>query len=164
MVTVKCARKTLGTALKGSRVRIPSPMVSFRGIHVSSYALLALGNFKNAGWNVLFCRTASRVVINWWTKYAIFLNPQNPIPLPHNVASHHIPPLVSSIATGMSYSYDKYLFPLINSQRSFRSVVVITLASHARGPGFETQRKQSFILKNIYTCICGIAISCNRYH
>ena len=28
---------------------------------------------------------------------------------------------------------------------SFRSVVVITLASHARGPGFETQRKQLFI-------------------
>ena len=26
----------------------------------------------------------------------------------------------------------------------FRSVVVITLASHARGPGFETQRKQLF--------------------
>ena len=27
---------------------------------------------------------------------------------------------------------------------SFRSVVVITLASHARGPGFETQRKHVF--------------------
>ena len=30
------------------------------------------------------------------------------------------------------------------SQVGFRSVVVITLASHARGPGFETQRKQLF--------------------
>ena len=29
-----------------------------------------------------------------------------------------------------------------DSVSSFRSVVVITLASHARGPGFETQRKQ----------------------
>ena len=29
-------------------------------------------------------------------------------------------------------------------QVSFRSVVVITLASHARGPGFETQRKHIF--------------------
>ena len=35
--------------------------------------------------------------------------------------------------------------PWIDSCRvSFRSVVVITLASHARGPGFETQRKHSF--------------------
>ena len=30
---------------------------------------------------------------------------------------------------------------------SFRSVVVITLASHARGPGFETQRKQPLVAR-----------------
>ena len=33
---------------------------------------------------------------------------------------------------------------LMQCQSGFRSVVVITLASHARGPGFETQRKQLF--------------------
>ena len=35
-------------------------------------------------------------------------------------------------------------FSALFSQVGFRSVVVITLASHARGPGFETQRKQLF--------------------
>ena len=39
---------------------------------------------------------------------------------------------------------DKPFFKSLLRQVSFRSVVVITLASHARGPGFETQRKQGF--------------------
>ena len=36
-------------------------------------------------------------------------------------------------------------------QVSFRSVVVITLASHARGPGFETQRKHWFFMWTLDT-------------
>ena len=39
----------------------------------------------------------------------------------------------------------KTLLKSLLRQVGFRSVVVITLASHARGPGFETQRKQGFI-------------------
>ena len=39
----------------------------------------------------------------------------------------------------------KALLKSLLRQVGFRSVVVITLASHARGPGFETQRKQGFI-------------------
>ena len=38
------------------------------------------------------------------------------------------------------------------SQVGFRSVVVITLASHARGPGFETQRKQLFCPWKPFLC------------
>lgn len=43
----------------------------------------------------------------------------------------------------------KTLLKSLPCQVGFRSVVVITLASHARGPGFETQRKQGFSRQSI---------------
>ena len=38
--------------------------------------------------------------------------------------------------------------PQVDQATCFRSVVVITLASHARGPGFEPQRKHV-----LFSCI-----------
>ena len=55
------------------------------------------------------------------------------------LVSHHS---ISSVSYGMLSLYWW-------GQSSFRSVVVITLASHARGPGFETQRKQPFISQQV---------------
>ena len=46
-------------------------------------------------------------------------------------------------SSGLVYLVER-LSLIDHLQVSFRSVVVITLASHARGPGFETQRKHSF--------------------
>ena len=49
-----------------------------------------------------------------------------------------------------------------NCHKRFRSVVVITLASHARGPGFETQRNHADTF--LYYSTDGIYYTKNLWH